>query len=409
LILGIFQWFCRITLAISGLYGLYHAFVSIHMLGKIQSPQSRSKDVHRFIVLICAKNEERVIDQLLTSLKKQNYPPNAFDIFVVADNCTDQTADIARNFGATVFQRFDPMHKSKGYAMNWFFSQFMPVYAGYYDACVVFDADNIVDQEFLSAMNRQLNAGHLIATGYRTGKNPSSSWVAGCSSLFWLLQTRFLFTPRAKLNMPCCTVGGTGFMFDLSVLGERGWQTQSLCEDIEFTLNSIADGYFVAYAPDAIFYDEQPLTFGQSLKQRFRWAVGNLQIISVSTPRLYRALRSGQSNVLDALLYSLGVLITAITSIVWALQIVLNAVATKKWLNLPITVIVALVIGYSLIALIAWLTLFLEKKNWPGSWKAIMTFPFYVFSWSLINIVALFYRDTVWHDIPHTYRISTKV
>ncbi len=377
-------------MAASGVYGLYQAYISLHMFGSLKPPHPDTDKVNRFAVLICAKNEENVIGQLLDSLHKQNYPPDAFDIFVTADNCTDRTAAAAKAGGAVVYERFDPAHKGKGYALNWFFEQFLGQYGSRYDACVIFDADNVVDKEFLAAMNRQLNAGHPVATGFRMGKNPSSSWISGCSSLFWLMQTRCFYIPRAKLNLPCCSVGGTGFMFALSVLGGRGWHTYSVCEDIEFTLNSIADGHFVAFAPDAVFYDEQPLTFMQSLKQRYRWSLGSFQILTISTPRLLRAFRSGKPRVFDALLYSLGVAITGVTSLCWFLLIFIDAAITGTWAGIPLTFAVAMAGGYLSVALFAWLVLILEKKNWPGAWKSVLTFPIFLVSWAAINIFIFF-------------------
>ena len=406
MVVVVLQWLCGIILAISGIYGLYQVCISLHMFGSLHIPQPETDTYHRFAVLIFAKNEERVIGQLLSSLNRQNYKAECFDIFVTADNCTDQTAAVARAAGATVFERADPAHKSKGYALNWFFSRFLNEYEGCYDACVVFDADNVVDREFLAAMNRQLNIGHPIATGYRMGKNPSSSWISGCSTLFWLTQSRCFYRPRANLNLPCCTVGGTGFMFALSVLGKSGWHTRSTCEDIEFTLNSIAEGHFVAFAPDAIFYDEQPLSFIQSVKQRYRWSLGGIQNIPLSTPRLVRALRTGKKRVFDALLYNIGVMIAGCAGLFWVLQMLLNAVADKSWRGLVSTLAIGSVAGYISIALFAGLILFLEKKTWPGVWKTILTFPFYLLSWSVINIFVLFYHNSTWLDIPHTENLS---
>jgi 1,2-diacylglycerol 3-beta-glucosyltransferase len=406
LILEILRRICLIFLGVSGVFGLYQAYISLHMFRSVKPPRPEKHKIHRFVILVCAKDEEKVIPQLLDSLSRQNYPPEAFDVFITADNCQDRTATVARAAGATVFERFDSAHKSKGYALNWFFARFLPEFAGQYDACIIFDADNLVDREFLAAMNRQLNAGRPIATGYRLGKNPTSSWIAGCSSLFWLMQTRSFHVPRARLNLPCCSVGGTGFMFDLAVLGGEGWHTRSVCEDIEFTLNSIAAGHYVAYAPDAIFYDEQPLTFVQSIKQRYRWSLGSVQVLSISTPRLFRAMRAGTPHVFDALIFSLGVVITGLSGLFWSMLVVLDAAISHNWAGLPLTVASAALGGYTTIAFFAWLMLFLEKKSWPGAWKSILTFPFYLFPWSVINIVVLFYHNTVWHDIPHTESIG---
>lgn len=397
---------CWVALTISAAYGIYFVFVALHMFGKVAPLRLRSQKTHRFAVLICAKDEEKVIGLLVSSLKAQNYPPGAFDIFVVADNCRDRTAEIAAAAGAVVYKRFDAAHKSKGHALNWFFERFLRDYRGRYDACIIFDADNVVDKDFLAAMNRQLDAGHPIATGLRLGKNPSTSWVSGGGSLFWLLQTRCFYIPRARMNLPCCSVGGTGFMFDLSVLGDRGWHTTSICEDIEFTLDSIAEGYFVAYAPDAVFYDEQPITLMQSLMQRYRWSVGTMQTLSTSLPRLFDALWSRRLMVLDAILYDIGIIVTTTSGLFGMLLFVLNAIESSNITTLLKYSLLGTLVSYVLTVSLTWILLSTEKRGWPGAWRAVMTFPIYMGLWSIINFVVLFYRNTSWHSIPHTEVIA---
>jgi cellulose synthase/poly-beta-1,6-N-acetylglucosamine synthase-like glycosyltransferase len=397
---------CSAVLTISLVYCLYQTWISLPMFGSVKPPHPSRADIHRFAILICARNEEKVIGKLIESLHKQNYPPDAFDVFVTADNCTDRTAQLARQSGAVVLERFDDAHMGKGYALNWTFSRLLKQYRGRYDACVLFDADNIADPNFLDAMNRQLNAGHRIAAGFRMGKNPSSSWVAGCSSLFWLMQTRFCFVPRARLHLPCFSVGGTGFMFELSVLGDRGWQTRSVCEDIEFTLNSIAEGHFVAFAPDALFYDEQPLTFSQSIRQRYRWSVGSFQLLSISVPRLFHALLHRQRGVFDALMYSFGSLITGVSGLCGTILLLFRFAEARDRSAFLLALAVSLACGYALTLLSGCLVLLLEKRTWPGVWKAILTYPIYVTSWGVINVVVLFYRDPSWKVIPHTQSVG---
>jgi cellulose synthase/poly-beta-1,6-N-acetylglucosamine synthase-like glycosyltransferase len=160
---------CSAVLTISLVYCLYQTWISLPMFGSVKPPHPSRADIHRFAILICARNEEKVIGKLIESLHKQNYPPDAFDVFVTADNCTDRTAQLARQSGAVVLERFDDAHMGKGYALNWTFSRLLKQYRGRYDACVLFDADNIADPNFLDAMNRQLNAGHRIAAGFRMG------------------------------------------------------------------------------------------------------------------------------------------------------------------------------------------------------------------------------------------------
>lgn len=394
---------CTIGLLVAGVYGGYQVVVSARFVGALPLPPETPGEFHRFAVLVFARNEEQVIGQLLHSLHAQDYPADSFDVFVTADSCTDRTAEIARHAGATVYERTSDGPRGKGAALNWFFAEHFP---HGYDGCVVFDADNVVDPGFLSAMNRQLAAGHQIAVGYRMGKNPSSSWVAGASTLFWLMQTRFFHVPRALRKLPCTSVGGTGFMFATRVLGPEGWRTSSACEDIEFTLNAIAAGHFVAFAADAVFYDEQPLTFSQSLIQRYRWSVGSVQLIRSSVPKLMLSVRRGQLNALDATLYILGVVVGGLSGVLWVLSLALSLAAGTSVAQVLGSIGLATVIGYLALLAFGLLVLRLEKVRWPGVAKAVLGFPIWLFSWSVINVVVLFYRDPTWHVVPHTDSLS---
>jgi len=397
---------CQVVLGISLVYGLYHVVIALPVVGTLPPPVPRTARTHRFAVLVFAKDEATVIGQLLDSLRAQDYPASAFEVFVTADNCTDATATVATAAGATVWERTEPDLIGKGHALAWFFDRFTAARAPEFDACVVFDADNLVDPDFLAAMNRQLNAGHPVGVGYRTGKNPTSSWVSGCSTLFWLVQTRLFHLPRARRGLPITSVGGTGFMFAIDVLGGRGWRTSSACEDIEFTLNAIADGHHVALATDAVFYDEQPLTFAQSLRQRYRWAVGSVQVLGLCGGRLVRAARADLRGKLDALLFSIGLPVAGITGIAWVLLLFGNAVLTGDWLGLVANVAVSAVLGYVVVAAMAVLVLRLEHARWPRQWVTVATFPLYLLSWSVLNIVVLFYRDPTWSPIPHTESLA---
>ena len=138
---------CEAVLALSALYGAYMAFIALHMFGTPLVPRN-SGTRHRFAVLICARNEERVIGDLIGSLQRQNYPARLYDVFVVADNCTDRTADAARAMGATVFERHDPQHQTKGHALTWVFDRCLPEWRDRYDACIIFDAKDNGEQRF---------------------------------------------------------------------------------------------------------------------------------------------------------------------------------------------------------------------------------------------------------------------
>ena len=154
------------------IFWIYQMAISICSLIKLKDKPFIINKNHKFMAIIPAHNEEAVVADLIESLKKQDYPKELYDIYVIADNCTDKTAEVAKQAGAIVYQRFDETKKTKGFALNWFLKQKIEEDANY-DAFCIFDADNIVDVNFLKNMNKKLCQGEDVVQGYRDIKNPT--------------------------------------------------------------------------------------------------------------------------------------------------------------------------------------------------------------------------------------------
>ena len=265
------------TSLIFAVLGIYQLLVCIIGLTKKKISKEYKFKEHKFMAVIPAHNEEKVIEDIIESLKEQNYKKGYVDIYVIADNCTDKTAQIARDKGAFVYERFDSEKKTKGYALEWFFNQILETKPDEYDAFCVFDADNIVSKDFFKEMNKKLCGGEKIVQGYRDIKNAEDTWVTANYALFYWVMNRCYHYSRYKLGLSPL-INGTGFMVSMSVLKEmNGWHSKTITEDIEISLLSIARGYKIGWAKDAIVYDEQPLGFRQSWTQRLRWSVGHIQ------------------------------------------------------------------------------------------------------------------------------------
>ena len=238
------------------------------------------KPEHRFAFMIAARNEEDVIGQLCDSIKKQNYPADLIDIYVVADNCTDSTKYVAGEHGARVFERFDSRKKGKGYALEYLFDRVLAEKGnGYYDAYFIVDADNLLAFDFVTEMDKCMSSGQKIIMCYRNSKNYADNWISSGYSLWFLRASRHLNNARFILHTSS-EVSGTGFLVHRDIINRQGgWKHFSLIEDIEFTVDNVIHGEKVGYCHSAVVYDEQPTTFGQSWSQRKRWCKGYLQVL----------------------------------------------------------------------------------------------------------------------------------
>ena len=263
--------FQQVLVWIINMFWLYQFVISITSLIKFKEKPMLIDKEHRFIIALPANNEESVIGNLIKSLQMQDYNKALYDIYVIADNCTDGTANVARENGAIVYERFDEDKKTKGYALNWFLDK-MKDKKDDYDALLVFDADNVVDKNFLNVMNKKLCQGEVLVQGYRDIKNPTDTWVSGGYAIFYWTMNRLYHLARYNMGLSPL-INGTAFMVKWDILIDEGWNTKTLTEDIEFALINISKGVKLGWAKDAIVYDEQPLTFKQSWKQRERWSV----------------------------------------------------------------------------------------------------------------------------------------
>lgn len=400
-----FQLFIGILSTIASVIMGYQALISIAALFKNKKMQKADR-THRFALVVCARNEEMVIGHLLDSLFKQNYPKEAFDVFVVADNCSDETARVAHERGAKVYVRHNAHKVGKGYALNWFFNCFLKSYPDQYDAVGIFDADNLVDPQFLSQMNLQLCAGEVAAMGYRDSKNPQDSWVSGCMSLsFWTL-SRFYLQPRSVLGLSAMA-GGTGYVFKTSLV-QSGWNTHTISEDTEFSMNLIAEGHRIAYAPGARFYDEQPVGFAASLRQRRRWATGTLQCLKACMPRLVKALGGKQHDtVLDAAMFLLLIPACSVNIIIsFVQQAALLLQASRPSMGMVVAWLMPVLWGSLGIIAQGLATLVLEKKLSVKMLWAVAMYPFFLFTTGLCYLFSLIAPTIKWKPIEHRRGIS---
>lgn len=243
-------------------------YLFLFFLKKRTYPEAKEK--HYCGIYICARNESEVIGRTIKYLKQLNYPKDKYEIIVMADNCTDNTAEIARSLDGEVkvrvFERneSDPKKRNVGWASKYLFDQLLPE-IDKYDFFVRFDADVVVDKDYINRMNDAFESGVKAAKGYNNASNLSQNVVSGVSGLWYIRDSRFNCHARAALHTDVFLVGG-GMMFAASLIKDyQGWPATHTSEDTEFTIINMKKNVKVAYVPDAILYEDQP----SSLKTLF--------------------------------------------------------------------------------------------------------------------------------------------
>ncbi len=397
-------------LSLAGL--VYMAYYGLVMLAAFRQTRQyqRHKPQTRFLAVIAARNEEAVIGNLIASLQQQDYPSELFDILVIPNNCTDQTRDRALAAGAQVMDISAPV-RSKGDVLREVFAQLLP--RRQYDAYCIFDADNLVDPGFLQAMNDAVGDGVQIAQGNRDSKNPHDTIISATHSIYFWLINRFFNRSRSNLNLSA-TINGTGFMVTAPWLEKLGgWQTVTLREDLEFTQLTILAGGKVAWVPQAVTYDEHPLTMIDSWKQRTRWAVGSIQCMQRNLAGLIKATRGRDFWLsLDQIIYLLYLPMQLVSVVSLLVGLGLSLLYFELQL-LPATYLFwRLFIGLNLSLFSsmtgAFIVTLMEKKLNVKILKGIGTFWILTSTWVLINIISIFKRDTRWEQINHTRVLSLK-
>ena len=259
---------------------------------------------HKYGIVIAARNEEKVIGNLLDSINKQDYPKELITTFVICDNCIDNTKKIAEEHGAICYERWDNKNQTKGFALKYLFECIERDYKrSSFDGFFVFDADNLLKKDYVTRMNESFDAGEKIITSYRNTKNFDENWISANYAIHWLRSIRTAHRARSILRL-ATNIQGTGFLFDSSLV-KNGWKYTSLTEDRAFTADAVKEGYRISYNDKAIFYDEQPVNLKIALRQRLRWSKGHLQAFIETGPGLFvniffgKMFRKNKQNVKD--------------------------------------------------------------------------------------------------------------
>ena len=374
-----------------------------------------AKKQHRYAILISAKNEENVIAHLIHSILNQEYPKELIQVFVVADNCSDQTADVSRGAGATVYERYDSQQLGKGYALQYLLRQIDKDYGlDTFEGYLVFDADNLLEKNYIQEINKVFDNGYRIITSYRNSKNYGSNWISAGTGLWFLREAKFINNARMQLGVSCL-VSGTGFLMHRDIVKSNdGWNFFLLTEDVQFSVNSILKGEKIGYCGDAVFYDEQPLRFTDSWNQRLRWTKGFYQVFyEYGSQLLKRFFTTASFTCYD-------VLITLTPGFVFLASVLLIGVITAINSAMVMSVYFAQILHTFLLACATSYLLFflLGMSTTLAEWKRIycpnrkkilymFTFPIFMFTYVPLSVIALFVKIK-WKPILHAVSINAE-
>lgn len=397
-------------------------FFIVGLVTKKHYPKTDKKC--RYGIIICARNERTVVGRLVESLLAGDYPKDKIQVFVVAHNCTDDTAAVAGAAGATVFVYDNPQERMKGYALRHAFNRIKEEYGiEAFDGYFIMDADNIVTPDYISKMNDAFvaNGQEAVIASYRNSKNFNENYLSCMYGVFFLYGC--MFEQRGRTVVNCSTrLTGTGYVLSNAMVKD-GWNYLTICEDWEFSADMVAAGYKIYYCDDAEFYDEQPTKIRIMLRQRMRWAKGHMDVFfsrigklidSIFHPAKYK--QGKNKNTFSKYDLCVNVLpLGFITIATFLLQVILLAFsplfgfdAGEVYREFFISFGISMALSYVGVLISEILVFILERKrigriSLPRRIIAFLLYPFFMALSIVFDAIAMFVKDLQWKPIPHHY------
>ncbi len=331
----------------------------------------------KLAVVTPAHDEEAGIGDTIASLRACDHPLAAGDHYVIADNCTDRTAEIAAAAGCTVLERHDDARRGKGYALNFAFDHLR---GGDYDALVVVDADTRVDPGFLDAIRARFAQGAAaVQTAYRVG-NPEMGRRPRLMHIAFLAFNYLRPLSRTRAGFSCGILGN-GFALATTTLAEIPYDSFSIVEDLEYHIRLVRSGRRVAFIPEVSVWSDMPVTAEEARSQRERWEGGRFRMVMEQAPRLLRdILLRGNPTLIEPLL---ELLLMPLSYHVGALLLLMLAawLAGSGWLMAYGVLALLLTVAHIVIALIV-------GRATIDDWKALFGAPFYML-WKVSKLPAI--------------------
>lgn len=406
------------------LWGVMGVFLIHHLIFTLAGIFSKKKFKKtdkklKYGIIISARNEEPVIGGLLDSINNADYPKDKLQVFVVAHNCTDLTAEIARSKGATVYEYNNPQERTVGYAYKYLVSKIREEWGvENYDGFFIFDADNRVVEDYFNKMNDAFVANDKknVIISYRNSGNFSDNYMSCLYGIYFIASCRY--ESRGRTVCGCSTrVSGTGYMFN-SELIKDGWNYVTLTEDWEFSADVIANGSKITYCDDAEFFDEQPTTVKVMLRQRLRWARGHMIVFFTRFKTLMKSLfsprKKSNGNKFSVYDFSTAIMPLGVISVLLGLiHLICLAFCplfgydpAYIWTVFGIFSALSFAGSYLVTLLSGVFILIIERRRIPKGHfftklAAVLLWPFFLFINIFLDVIALFVKKLEWKTIPH--------
>ena len=390
-----------ILFALSFMFGMYFAVTGLFGFKNYhKSMFGRHKQKYKFAIVVPSRNEEKVIGGLIKSLQKQRYPDKLYEVYVVPNNCTDDTAGAAKKAGANVIECTVPV-KVKADVLQFVFKKFKS--RDDIDAYVIFDADNLVHPNFLARMNDALCEGVQVAQCFRDAKNMGDNWLTGSYTLFYFIQN--FFFNRARMNFSgSAAINGSGFMIQKEVVA-NGFNTKTLTEDSEFTGQCALRGIQVAFVEEAITYDEHPQNFWASWKQRKRWTSGCISCLQIYGKDLLKTFfKTGNISCFDMVMVYLCPIVMVLGFFLSIVLIVFHITGVELFdffSYLYAMGILFFVLSYLATVAMNIFVVKYNKKSIKNVFSGIILFALFLATWIPINIICIFKKTEKWEEIKH--------
>ena len=377
----------------------------------------RNYDEPLFAILIPARDESKVISNLLDSIKKQTFKIDSKDIYIIVESKKDKTVDIAKERNINIIYRKNLTNRRrKGYALDDAIKEILKK-KKHYDAYFIFDADNVLDRNYFKEMVKSYKKGYDIGIGYRNTKNGNSSIFSACSSLTFSMINTFSNNYKMKHNLTL-TVSGTGFYIKGKIIEELGgYPFNSLTEDYEFTLYATLNDLTSTYNMKAKYFDEQPTDYATTIKQRTRWVKGYFDSRRKYYPLLKEKASRKDNNYPSVYIALVGVkpYVLLVISIILYLanliyRIISNSIVKVEVYNLLLQFLIIVLAIYIVLLIFTGILLIKEKDNLrlnrKMKIKSLFFNPLFLASYVKCLYLALKNKDLAWEKIEHTVNIE---